>query len=68
MEKIFGTKKETCKSFSGGTGPREQWGERISNGKSGKRLWEEKGEDLGMKGLRGETGERILSGKGGKRP
>ena len=31
-EKIFG------KSFSGGTGPRGPWGDRISNGKRGKRL------------------------------
>ena len=38
------------KSFSG---PKRQWGDRISNGKGGKGLWEEKG----------ETGERILSGK-----
>ena len=64
VEKIFGRKKEP---FSGGTGPKGQWGDRISNGKGGKRLWEEKGGDLGGKSLRGETGERILSGKGGKR-
>ena len=49
------------KSFSGGTGPKGQWGDRISNGKGGKRLWEEKGGDLGGKR------QRILSGKGGKR-
>ena len=53
------------KSFSGGTGPKGQSGDRISIGKGGKRLWEV--EILGAKGLRRETGERILSGKGGKR-
>ena len=37
------------KSFSGGTGPNGQWGDGISNGKGGKRLWEEKGGDLGEK-------------------
>ena len=34
------------KSFSGGTGPKGQWGDRISTGKGG---WEEKGGDLGGK-------------------
>ena len=37
------------KSFSGGTGPKGQCGGRISNRKGGKRLWEEKGGDLGGK-------------------
>ena len=37
------------KSFSGGTGPKGQSGDRISIGKGGKRLWEEKGGDLGGK-------------------
>ena len=45
-EKIFGRKREI---FLGGTGPKGQWGDRISNGKGGKRLWEEKGGDLGGK-------------------
>ena len=51
------------KSFSGGTGPRGQWGDRISNGKGekdfGKRI-------LGGKGFRGETGGKDLIKKGGK--
>ena len=37
------------KSFLGATGPKGQWGDRISNGKGEKRLWEEKGGDLGGK-------------------
>ena len=35
------------KSFSGGTGPKGQSGDRISIGKERKQLWEEKGGDLG---------------------
>ena len=61
------------KSFSGGKGPRGEWGERISNGKGGERSQGGKGEDLGKKGLRGESGEKIFGRKreiflGGKRP
>ena len=37
------------KSFSGGTGPKGQSGDRISIGKERKSLWEEKGGDLGGK-------------------
>ena len=44
------------KSFSGGTGPKGQWGDRISNGKGGKRLWEEWR----------SWGEKALGGKRGK--
>ena len=51
------------KSFSGGKVPR---GKGSQTGKGGTDFREEKGEDLGGKGLRVETGERILTGKGGK--
>ena len=37
------------KSFSGGTGPKGQSGDRISIGKERKKLWEEKAGDLGGK-------------------
>ena len=47
-EKIFGRKREI---FLGGNRPYGAMGGQDLNGKGGKRLWEEKGGDLGGKRL-----------------
>ena len=64
-EKILGRKG--CKrSQGGGKGLRGERGGRISTGKGGEDLREEKGEDLrGGKGLRGERGGKDLNREGG---